>query len=276
MTDAQEQDEQVEAIWHTYLLTGSMPDFVGQPWYQKPFTRPIVRRLPAEPRCRLCHNPFHGVGGRVLRLFGVEPSRMNPLVCNICEQMAESFPGGTEIEVTLLFADVRGSTTLAEGMSPLEFSRLIDRFYRAVSHVIFLRGGMVEKLIGDEVFGVFAPGIAGENHAGVAVKSGRDILKTTGHRREKGPWVPVGVGIHTGEAYVGTVGEKGQNIDITALGDNVNTAARLASVAAAGEIVLSEATRSAAGLATGDLEQRRLSLKGKQEPVDAWALQIAP
>jgi class 3 adenylate cyclase len=81
------------------------------------------------------------------------------------------------------------------------------------------------------------------------------------------------VGVHTGIAFVGTVTSEGGNSDIAVLGDTANTAARLASVAAAGEVVLSDVTRAAAGLEAGGMEARQLQLKGRSEPVDAWILQ---
>jgi adenylate cyclase len=123
----------------------------------------------------------------------------------------------------------------------------------------------------DEVTAYFAPGFAeNQNHAHAAVKAGQEILTATGHDGADKPWVPVGVGIHTGVAYVGAVGQPGKNIDIAVLGDNVNIASRLAGQAKAGEIVLSDVTRRKAGLDNSDLEFRSLTLKGKGDPIDTW------
>jgi adenylate cyclase len=98
-------------------------------------------------------------------------------------------------------------------------------------------------------------------------------MKATGHEKSEGPWVPVGVGIHTGMAFVGSVGSAGVS-DITALGDDVNLTARLASLASAGEIFITEAARAASGLATEGLEPRRLELKGRSAPVDVWIMRV--
>ena len=87
--------------------------------------------------------------------------------------------------------------------------------------------------------------------------------------------MPVGVGVHTGVAYVGAVGAGGGVPDITVLGDAVNTAARIASQAGAGELLFSEAARDAAGLPNAGLETRHLSLKGRSEPIDVWVKQVA-
>lgn len=266
-----EKDPRVEEIWRAYLTTGRAPDFVSQPWHQSASLKRFVRRVPDDPRCQYCHYPFEGLGGKVARaLFGIERSRLNPHMCNDCERFAEEFQGGAEMQVSLLFADVRGSTSLAEKMSAYDFSRLIARFYHVTTRAIYNHGGMVEKLIGDEVTAFFVPAFAGTNHAKTAVTVGREILRATGHESREGPWIPVGVGVHTGEAFIGTVGQKGSNLDIVVLGDNVNIAARFAGVARAGEIVMSEAVRLAAGLETAGMEHRHLELKGKEDLVEAW------
>lgn len=141
--------------------------------------------------------------------MGIEPCRMNPNLCNVCERAANKYRGGAEIELSMLFADVRGSTGLAEKMSPAEFSRLIDRFYRATTKELFRKNALLEKLIGDEVAAFFVPGIAGDFHARVAFEAGEGVLRATGHCDPAGPWIPVGVGIHTGVAFVGAVSAEG-------------------------------------------------------------------
>lgn len=77
----------------------------------------VMRHLPSEPRCRLCKAPYGGVGGRVMRRFGYGPSRKNPSLCNTCFEKAPM--GGVETEVGVLFADVRGFTSLSETMGRL-------------------------------------------------------------------------------------------------------------------------------------------------------------
>ena len=184
--------------------------------------------------------------------------------------------GGAEIELSILFADVRGSTTIAEHMSPTDFSQLIDRFYKATTKVLFRKNAMVEKLIGDEVTGFFAPGFAGEQHAQAAVEAGQDILRLTGHEDPDGPWIPVGVGVHTGMTFVGAVSAEGSAADITVLGDTPNTGSRIASHAATGEVLISEAAVIAAEMKTTGMEERLLTLKGKKEPVKVWVKKVEP
>ena len=275
MSDPDGADSRAEQAWRAYLTTGRTAGYTHQAWFESPRLRPLIRRLPKDPRCRICYYPFAGVGGRLVQsLLGIGPSKMNPQLCNLCERFAEKHRGGTEIEVSLLFADVRGSTGLAERMSTLEFSQLISRFYRAATKVLYRRNALVEKLIGDAVTGFFVPAFAGPRHAQAAVEAGAAILEATGHDGAAGPWIPVGIGIHTGAAYVGAVGLEDGGVDIAVLGDTPNTAARLASVAGAGEILISDAARRAARLDPKSMTPRRLELKGRAEPVEAWVLAV--
>ena len=134
---------------------------------------------------------------------------------------------------------------------------------------------IIDKLVGDEVIGLYLPGWAGSEHAGLAVRAAQGLLRATGHGDPDGPWLPVGVGVHTGIAYVGTVrGTEGTVADFTALGDAVNTTARICSKAGPGEVLISETAYAAAGLNLGDLEQRQLELKGKSEQLNVRVLRI--
>jgi adenylate cyclase len=167
-----------------------------------------------------------------------------------------------------MFADVRGSTGLAEQLPPGEFGQLLTRFWGSAARVVDRWDGIVDKFVGDEAVALFIPGFAGEDHAARAVKAARELLMETGHGNGE-PWIPVGIGVHTGLSYVGYIGE-GDALDFTALGDTVNIAARLTSMAKAGEIVISDAAAADAELDTSGLEQRTLDLRGREQLVDAW------
>lgn len=271
MTDEIDREARVEEVWRTYMMEGHLPSFASPPWYESKYLRPLVKLLPTDPRCKSCFYPFQGVGGVLSRaVLGIAPSKLNPQLCNVCENYASRYQGGVEIDLSILFADVRGSTTIAEHMSPTDFSQLIDRFYKATTKVLFRKNAMVEKLIGDEVTGFFAPGFVGELHALVAVEAGHEILRATGHEDPQGPWIPVGVGVHTGRTFVGAVSSEGGAADITVLGDTPNTGARIASQAKVGELLISEAARDAAGLETEGMEGRLLTLKGREQQVKVW------
>ncbi len=162
---------------------------------------------------------------------------------------------------------------MAEQMSGADFSRLMNRFYAAATDVLVKTDAFIDKLIGDEVMAVYLPIFTGQSHARPAVQAAQDLLRVTGHGDPDGPWLPVGVGVHTGITFFGTVsGAEGTFSDFTALGDNVNITARLASHAAPGEALISDAACSAAGLDLGHLEQRQLELKGKSEPVSVHVM----
>lgn len=235
----------------------------------KPWVRRVSRALPSEPRCKLCHTPFGAPGG-ILRFVGFGPSRLNRRICTGCIKALQKKPGGAEVNISLLFADVRGSTALAESMGAEAFSQLMARFYGTAAEVVDERDGIVDKFVGDEVVALFIPGFAGLEHAARAIAAGRELLGATGH--EGGDrWLPVGAAVHTGNAYVGSVGE-GDALDFTALGDSVNTAARLGSSAREGELLVSGAAATAAGLGTDDLEARTITLRGKADPIDVWVV----
>ncbi len=162
-------------------------------------------------------------------------------------------------------------------MSATEFSRLMNRFYAVATDVLIKTDALIDKLIGDEVMGVYFPAFAGSEPARLAVQAAQELLRVTGHGDRGGPWLPVGVGVHTGITFFGTVsGADGTFSDFTALGDNVNITARLASQAGPGEALISDAACSAAGLDLGHLEQRQLELKGKSEPVGVRVMRTTP
>ena len=195
--------------------------------------RRFWRSLPRAPRCKMCLRPFAGPGGAVMRMIRLGPWEKNPRYCRGCYQDIDANHGGAEVELSMLFADVRGSTGMAEGMAPRDFSNLLNRFYEVAARILVDREAIIDKFVGDEVVGLFIPGMSGLDHAAKAIDAARQLLRETGHGSAVGPWIPLGAAVHTGIAFVGSVGDHGVT-DFTALGDAVNTAARLASAAEAG------------------------------------------
>jgi adenylate cyclase len=193
-------------------------------------------------------------------------------------RIMERSQGGAEIELTMLFADLRGSTELASAMSATAFRRLLNAFYGIASKSVEAPGGSVDKYLGDGVFALFIPGFAGPDHAALAIDAARHILEATDqptHPTEGPTPLPVGIGVHTGMAYVGVVGHSGELTDFTALGDAVNVTERLSSVAAARELLISDAALAASGYSSEGLARRVLNLKGVARPVAAWS-QLVP
>ena len=235
--------------------------------------RTVFTRLPHNPRCRLCAVPFGGPAGSVARLFGKYPSSKDPKTCNSCYAFLEKHHGGAEVDVSLVFADIRNSTTIAERLPPGEFRALLDRFYQAAAEVIYANDGGVDKFVGDEIIAMFFPLMSGERHAARAVDAALGLLRTTGHGQRGGPWVPIGVGVNTGPAWVGAVGND-THTEITALGDNVNVTARLASAAGPGEVLVTLEAARVAGLDISGLERRSLELRGREQPTEVVRLGV--
>jgi adenylate cyclase len=266
------QAERALLLWHSYL-TGdySRLDFLTKA------VRQSFRHLPSAPRCLVCNAPFRGLGGILVSLFGFGAGRssFNPSLCDRCEKLVKHYQVGTEVQLTLLFADVRGSTSLAEEIGASAFHRLINRFYTVSTEILVRTNALVENLIGDEVAAMYVPGIAGPDHARVAVDAAYALLKATGHVDPDGPRLQVGVGVHTGVGYVGAVGSSQSMSDITVLGDVANTTARLASQAAGGEILVSEETCLAAGYRLDNYETRLLQLKGRSQPISVRVIRAS-
>jgi adenylate cyclase len=236
--------------------------------------RHFWRTLPSAPRCKMCTSPFGPPVGPLLKLIGKGRWPGNPSYCRGCFKDLYRHRAGADIDCTLFFADLRGSTAMAETMSPSAFRGLLDRFYASATEILVTHEAVVDKFVGDEIVAIFIPALTGDHHAEQAIGAALDLLDATGNDGER-PWAPVGIGVHTGLAFVGAVGTA-EHVEFTALGDAVNVAARLASAAGHGEVLVSEAAARAAGLPTMGLEHRRLDLRGKRDATDVYVLTAMP
>ncbi len=158
-------------------------------------------------------------------------------------------PGGTRQTITVLFADLRGFTTLSEANSPETVVDLLNRFFTLMSEVIFRHGGTLDKYIGDGVLALFGAPYATERDALKGVRAAIDMQRAVQiFNRELvaagQSQIGVGIGVNTGSAIVGFIGSESR-LDYTAIGDTVNTAARLEHLATAGQIIISEHTMQA-------------------------------
>lgn len=232
--------------------------------------RRVLSRVPSGPNCKICAAPFGGVGGAILRHLGFARYSGNPLMCDFCiKSLQKQGVQGAEIPVSLLFADIRGSTGIGERLSATEFRAFLDRFYRLASDAVITNGGIVDKFVGDEVIGLFFRGVSGDHHTAAAVAAGRQLLARAGRADSAASGaIPVGAAVHAGEAYVGSTASDDIVSDFTALGDVVNTTARLAAEAAAGELLVSVEAAAAAATDTSALEHRSISVRGRSEAVD--------
>jgi adenylate cyclase len=167
----------------------------------------------------------------------------------------------------VLFADVRGYTKLTEGLPPEQVPGLMNRFYETASHALLKHESLLGQVEGDNVMGLFVPGLAGKEYRQKAVEAARALLQTV-------DWLDLGIGISSGEQFVGNVGGGGYK-DFTALGDVTNTAARLTKIAGAREVLVDAATYEPVADRYPAAEQRLLELKGKAEPVEAFLIPLA-
>ena len=222
----------------------------------------VFRLLPHDPRCKLCQNPFGGVGGKLVGLMGRRPSRKNPNLCQYCFDHLPS--GGIEIDIGLVFADVRGSTTMGEQSTATEFAERLNRFYATATDVLIHHDALVDKLIGDEVMALFIPGMAGPDYRRRAALAALDLVDAVGD-------LPVGVAANAGIAFVGNVGS-GTVMDFTALGDAVNVGARLQAHASPGEVVLASELYDLVSTSYPDARSELVEVRGRHEPVHVAVL----
>ena len=258
-------DDQTTDMWRR-MLTGEDPSLLG--------VRKVWRRIPSGPRCKVCASPFHGAGGLVARLFWHGPMRNNPLLCKACFGQLSKSPGGAELEISVVFADVRGSTALAERTSAGDYHGLIQTYYRVAAAAIDSNDGVIDKFLGDGIMALFIPVIAGENHAARAVAAGRAILAAVDREGLSRKGLQVGAGVHTGVAFVGVVGSD-EKLDFTALGDTVNIAARLGGLAGPGELLVSRMAWDSAGLGSPPSE-REVDIAGREGGLSVVATGARP
>ncbi len=192
-------------------------------------------------------------------------------------------PGGEVCEISVLFVDVRGFTSLAEQLPPAEVAQRLNRFYALASEAIFKYDGTLDKFVGDQVMAFFGAPLNAEDHPQRAVRvallilegmskvargASFDSAQDRSFDNTRGKLQHVGAGIASGAAFVGNVGA-GAVTDYTVLGDTVNVAARLQGAAASGEILVTEETYRHVESEFPDAPGRELELKGKSEPVHA-------
>jgi adenylate cyclase len=224
--------------------------------------------------------PLSGPASYVMRLLGVRRSRMNPNICTYCE--AHFQPGTNKqyqtVTATVLFADIRGYTTLSLQINSDLMAGVLSQIYDQVAQVVWAHDGVVNKFIGDAVLAIFDFPILREDAEVQAVAAAFGIVQAV---RDLAPKIlpqldatalAVGIGIHTGELTVGKIGEVGA--DVTAIGPTVNLASRLQGAAGPGEVLVSASTYQAISVSFPAAEERRCSLKGIPEPVQAYALKV--
>jgi adenylate cyclase len=268
MSERASEFEGYDPNWYS-LLTGKHPHL--RKWRG---TFKLISPYLAD-RCRLCYAPFTGICAPIAKWLGRGPWNRNPHYCDQCEQYFREHRGGTEIDIAVVYADVRGSTQLASVMSPKDFSVLMERFYLSATKVLVDGDATIDKMTGDGVIGLFFPELGQGDYRLRAARSGLALLKAAGHGTRKGPWLPIGVGVHAGKAFVGSLGVEGGAYEFAALGETMNIGARLVVAAGEGEIVFSEAVWPQIESEV-TAERAMLNLKGVDEPMPAYIRRDAP
>ena len=252
-----------EALWQQVFGVGA-PDLQKmQKWNKK---------LPSDPRCKLCNAPFKGIGGWIMRFKGKARNNRNPNFCNACDSFIEAHPGGAEIDLSMLFVDIRGSTDYAEHANPLDVGQRINAFLDEATNIIIKNDGFVAAFYGDCVVATWPPGFCGEEHAKKCLATAVELAQHSIMDHE-GKIIPVGVGAHTGPMYISVVSAaKGSFRDVSVFGANVNLTARLASSASASEALLSEDIVNAANYSVSSDKKKELELKGFSQSVNAYSV----
>jgi len=186
--------------------------------------------------------------------------------------------GGHRQEVSILYTDVRGFTSLSEQLPPEEVVRSLNEHFNVLTEIAFKHGGTVDKFIGDAVMVIFGAPVVHKDHALRAVRCGiemqRKIADLNEQLRKKGrPEMPIGVSINTGIAIIGNIGSD-KFMDYTAVGDTVNTASRLQNAAGAGEVAISESTYKAVKNAVKIVKKDQITVKGKDKPLIVYKVKV--
>jgi len=231
--------------------------------------RRLFSLLPSPWRCKFCNAPFRGPYAGAVKRIGYSPSRKNPHICARCIERAPE--GGAIVPLTILFADVRGYTSLCEELAATEVHEFLERFYQTASAALLAQEGLLGQIAGDEVMALFVPGIAGSQYTRKAVEASRSLARAVRYTDSVASGVSVGIGVASGEEFVGNVGGGGYK-DFTAVGDVTNLAARLTSVARDGEIIVDAPTYHAVARAYPDAERQQLVLKGKRQRVEVFRI----
>jgi adenylate cyclase len=190
----------------------------------------------------------------------------------------ESFKlGGVNQIITVLFADIRGFTRLSEHAKPEKVVQLLNKYFSAMTDIIFAHGGTLDKYLGDGLMALFGAPTAtpedAKNALNAAVAMQRRVLGINEELRAEGfQEIGVGIGLHTGEATVGYIGSERRS-EYTAIGDTVNTASRLESNSKAGQILMSAETAKAAGNRYPLTPRDPISVKNRAQPVPLFEVE---
>jgi adenylate cyclase len=220
---------------------------------------------------------IRGPFSAIFKTFGIKKSKMHPNLCTFCESNFVKIMKHKQIPVstTILFADIRGYTDLSQQIDALKLNEMLHSFYDRCSAAIWEYDGIVNKFIGDAVLAIFNFPLIRKEHVQNAVRAAMQLQKDCQHLKEEmglgeSQKLGVGIGIHTGECYVGEVGTTYK--DFTAIGPVVNLTSRLQGAAAIGEIMVTQEVFNEVQDQFPHAEKKALTLKGINTPVNGYVL----
>lgn len=205
-----------------------------------------------------------------MRPFGWSPSSKNPNICGFCTNRLPA--GGAEVPVAVFVADVRDYSGLSERTPPLELAATMSAFFDLLTQTLIRHDALIDKYMGDGLQALFIQGVAGPDYEERAIHAALAARKELAMARPPLCDLPVGMALHSGNAFVGNVGGA-DIVDLTAMGDVVNVANRLQGHAAGGELLIGEALYARYEHDIGKAQVRALDLKGKAEPVKAFLVE---
>jgi adenylate cyclase len=233
--------------------------------------------------CQGCWEQMHvpivirGPFSYFFKPFGIRKSQMHPNLCTICESMFTKVKKHKQIPIpiTILFADLRGYTDLSQQIETPEINHLLHFFYDQCSSAMWEREGIINKFIGDAVLSIFNFPLVRKDHVLNAVNAAIELQRNClNMKREIGLGdernLGIGIGIHTGECFMGEVGTSYK--DFTAIGPVVNLASRLQGAAAAGEILVTAEAYNCVKDKFANATSKMLNVKGINQPVEAYVI----
>jgi adenylate cyclase len=233
--------------------------------------------------CQGCWEHMHmptairGPFSVLYRALGIKKSKMHPNLCTFCENNFAKIMKHKQIPVstTILFADIRGYTDLSQQIEASKLNDLLYHFYDRCSAAIWERDGIVNKFIGDAVLAIFNFPLIRKEHVQNAVSAAVQLQQNCKHLKEEVglsdvQTLGVGIGIHTGESYIGEVGTTYK--DFTAIGPVVNLTSRLQGAAGIGEIMVTEEVFNEVKHQFPNAQRKILTLKGIHNPVNGYVL----
>jgi adenylate cyclase len=253
----QKDEKEIEEVWRRLFE-------LGEPELKKLQAEFIQVVSPTQSRCKLCFFAFDQVG-----VQDRKRSQRNPYFCNKCDEYITENAGGANVNISVIFVDVRSSVSIAEDMDPNDFRKLMGKYFYAATLSLLETEGFIIEFIGDAVAAIYPPGFSGD-YSSKAIAGAEKVLRAKMPSLPNGDELPIGVGVHTGIASIGTV-QSALNgyLDVQPFGDNVNVASRLSGMALPGQALISEATLLAAEVETGGLNLKEYKVEGRRATISA-------